>query len=155
MLHRIRLAIQQESFLLAGEVEVDETYIGGKARNMHKIDRDRKGAGKGGTVGSGKFPVVGLRERRGSVRAEVLPDVKRRTLKPVVENTVMAGSTVYTDANRSYIGLDARYSHKTIDHAETYVDGPRPDRLQLQIRSKPLPMLGSCAKLQELEDAWN
>jgi transposase-like protein len=53
----------------------------------------------------------------------VLPDVKRRTLHPAVAKNVEAGSTVYTDANRAYIGLDARYWHGTIDHAEAYVDG--------------------------------
>ena len=86
-------------------------------------DRERKGAGGGGTVGSGKVPVLGLRERGGRVRAEVVPDVKRRTLHPAVTESVRAGSTIYTDANRAYIGLDARYSHETIDHAEAYVDG--------------------------------
>jgi transposase-like protein len=123
MLHRIRLAMQQEGSLLSGEVEVDESYIGGKARNMHKRDRERKGAGGGGTVGSGKVPVLGLRERGGRVRAGVVPDVKRRTLHPAVVESVEAGSTIYTDANRAYIGLDARYAHETIDHAEAYVDG--------------------------------
>ncbi len=123
MLHRIRLAMQRKASKLSGEVEVDETYIGGKARNMHKADRDRKGAGGGGTVGSGKVAVLGLRERDGRVRAEVVPDVKRRTLHPAVVESVEAGSPIYTDANRAYIGLNARYSHKTVDHAEAYVDG--------------------------------
>ena len=123
MLHRIRLAMQQESLILSGEVEVDESYIGGKSANMHKADRLRKGAGGGGTVGSGKVPILGLRERGGRVRAEVVPDVKRRTLNPAVHRSVEPGSTVYTDANRAYIGLDARYDHQTVDHAEAYVEG--------------------------------
>jgi transposase-like protein len=123
MLHRIRLAMQQGSILLSGEVEVDESYIGGKSGNMHKDARTRKGASKGGTVGSGKIPVLGLRERGGRIRAEVVPDVKRRTLKPAVEGAVEAGSTVYTDANRAYIGLDNRYDHEMVDHAEAYVNG--------------------------------
>jgi transposase-like protein len=123
MLHRIRLAMQQGSITLSGEVEVDESYVGGKAINMHKDARVRKGALGGGTVGSGKVPVLGLRERGGRIRAEVVPDVKRRTLKPAVERTVEKGSTVYTDANRAYIGLDDRYDHGVVDHAEAYVDG--------------------------------
>lgn len=124
MLHRIRLAMQSGGFSkLSGEVEVDETYVGGKAINMHKADRIRKGAAGGGTVGSGKTPVLGLREHGGRVRAEVVPDVKRRALLPAVTESVEAGSTVYTDANRAYIGLGAHYSHETVDHAAAYVAG--------------------------------
>jgi transposase-like protein len=124
MLHRIRLAMQTKSFeRLSGEVEVDETFIGGKARNMHKADRERKiGGGKGG-VGSGKVPVVGMLEREGRVKAEVVPNVRRKTLRPRVIDAVEVGSAVYTDALKSYSGLDVAYDHRTIDHAERYVDG--------------------------------
>jgi hypothetical protein len=67
MLHRIRLAMQRGSFTkpLSGKVEVDETFIGGKARNMHKGRRARKITGTGG---SGKVAVMGLLERHGSWR---------------------------------------------------------------------------------------
>jgi transposase-like protein len=123
VLHRVRLAMQTRSFLqLSGEVEVDETYIGGKARNMHKRDRERKGI-KAGRSTNDKTPVVGMLERGGRVKAEVVPDVKRRTLRPRVIDAVEAGSALYTDAYRSYTGLDIAYDHRTIDHAERYVDG--------------------------------
>jgi transposase-like protein len=70
MLHRIRLAMQTGTFeKLAGELEVDETYIGGKARNMHKSKREQKIAGRGA---SGKVAVMGLLERRGEVRTKVV-----------------------------------------------------------------------------------
>jgi transposase-like protein len=122
VLHRIRLAMQTESFLrLSGEVEVDETYIGGKARNMHPTARERKGV-KGGGM-SGKTAVFGMIERGGKVKAEVVPGAKRKTLRPRVIEAVEVGSSVYTDALRSYTGLDVAYDHKTIDHAERYVDG--------------------------------
>jgi transposase-like protein len=122
MLHRIRLAMQSKSFeRLSGEVEADETFIGGKARNMHKADRKRKGVGGGGA--SGKTPVLGILERGGRVQAEVVPDVKSRTLRPRVIDSVEVGSALYTDALPSYGGLDAAYQHQTIDHAERYVDG--------------------------------
>jgi transposase-like protein len=122
VLHRIRLAMQTKSFLrLSGEVEVDETYIGGKARNMHKRDRERKGIKAGRPTD--KTPVVGMLERGGRVQAEVVPDVKRRTLRPRVIDAVESGSSLYTDAYRSYNGLDSTYDHRTIDHAARYVDG--------------------------------
>jgi len=122
MLHRIRLAMQTKTFLrLSGEVEVDETYIGGKARNMHKTVRVRKGI----TAGRPKHqtPVLGMIERGGRVKAEVVPDAKAKTLRPRVKDSVADGATVYTDALASYNGLGIRFSHRTIDHAERYVDG--------------------------------
>jgi transposase-like protein len=123
MLHRIRLAMQTESFVrLSGEIEVDETYIGGKARNMHAADRKRKGAVQGRST-TDKVPVLGMVERGGRVKAEVVPNVKAKTLRPRVIDAVEVGSALYTDAYRSYTGLDIAYDHQTIDHAERYVDG--------------------------------
>jgi ISXO2-like transposase domain len=70
MLHRIRLAMQQDSIeKLSGHVEVDETFIGGKARNMHRSERARKIHGTGG---AGKVAVMGLLERHGEVRTMVV-----------------------------------------------------------------------------------
>lgn len=121
VLHRIRLAMQTGTFeKLSGEVEVDETFVGGKAINMHKADRARKIKGTG--TGA-RTPVLGLIERGGKVRAEVIPDTKGKTLKPRVTKAVEAGSTVYTDRHPSYNGLSAEYSHETVDHAEHYVNG--------------------------------
>jgi transposase-like protein len=122
MLHRIRLAMQTKTFLrLSGEVEVDETFIGGKARNMHKSKRVSKGIK--GTGASGKTPVMGMLERDGRVKAEVVPDIKAKTLHPRIKESVANGSAVYTDALNSYNGLGVRFSHRTVDHAERYVDG--------------------------------
>jgi transposase-like protein len=121
MLHRIRLAMQAKTFSrFAGEVEVDETYIGGLARNMHKDVRKRKITGTGG---KNKTMVLGIRHRDGQVRAAVVPDNSRRTLYPHVYEHVEPGSAVYTDTHQSYHGLGKDYSHATIDHAEKYVDG--------------------------------
>jgi transposase-like protein len=121
MLHRIRLAMQTGSFnRLGGEVEVDETFIGGKARNMHKEVRARKITGTGG---KDKSIVLGIRQRDGEVRARVIPDNKRPTLHGHIEKNVTPGATVYTDVLRSYNGLGAMYAHETVDHAERYVDG--------------------------------
>ena len=120
MLHRIRLAMQTGSFKkLDGEVEVDETFIGGKARNMSFSKRRRLGIHGSET----KTIVAGALERGGTVRASVVPDTGHRTLQTHVRDHVEAGATVYTDAHRSYSGLDADYAHKTVNHAERYVSG--------------------------------
>ncbi len=79
VLHRIRLAMQTGTFdKLDGEVEVDETFIGGKARNMHKHERARKITGTGG---KDKTIVLGIRQRGGEIRATVVPNARRRTLQ--------------------------------------------------------------------------
>ena len=104
MLQRIRLAMQSGSFdKMGGEVEVDETFIGGKARNMHKAKRAEKVTGTGGT---GKAAVMGLLERHGpdghsTVRTKVVPNVRRSTLAREVRAHVSEGSSVYTDGSRS------------------------------------------------------
>jgi len=119
VLHRIRLAMQTETFgKLGGEVEVDETFIGGKARNMHHGKRKAKGRGA-----AGKAVVMGLLERHGEVRTQVVPGTKGRTLRPEVLKHVEPGATVYTDELASYRGLDAEYAHKVINHAEAYAKG--------------------------------
>jgi transposase-like protein len=122
MLHRIRLAMQRGTFSkpLSGEVEVDETFIGGKARNMHRGDRARKIKGAGG---SGKVAVMGLLERHGEVRTMVVPNVRRKSLHREVSKHVEAGSTVYSDALRSYDQLENEYVHNVINHSEEYVRG--------------------------------
>lgn len=125
MLHRIRLAMQSESFQkIDGEVEVDETFIGGKARNMHKEKRERVIKGRGPT---GKAAVFGLLARHGSngsqVRLRVVKSRKKHPLQSEIRAHVEAGATVYSDALKSYDGLDAEYVHKVIDHAERYADG--------------------------------
>jgi transposase-like protein len=128
VLHRIRLAMQTGSFdkfktgefdNWDGEIEVDETYIGGAARNMHGHVRAQKVKGTGMRH---KTTVVGALQRGGRVRLAVLPQASRRTLHPFVYDTIMVGSTVYTDAHRAYISLQG-FDHQVIDHAERYVDG--------------------------------
>jgi transposase-like protein len=121
MLHRIRLAMQTGNFdKLSGEVEADETYIGGKARNMHKGVRKRKITGTGGTD---KAMVLGVRERGGHVRATVLSDRKAPATHAFIHEHVEHGAALYTDTYRTYTGLERDFAHETVDHAETYVDG--------------------------------
>ena len=129
MLQRIRLAMQVGSFeKLGGEVEVDETFIGGKARNMHKAvlaKRVNKFATPrtGRNQTTGKVAVMGLLERRGEVRAMVIPNTKRHSLHGEVSQHVQPGATVYSDALRSYNRLEEEYVHHVINHAVEYVRG--------------------------------
>ena len=124
MLHRIRLAMQSKSFLKIGgfgkEVEADETYIGGKARNMHMAPKKRRITGHGAVD---KAAVLGLLERGGEIRAMTVPNIKTYRLQSEVHKNVEAGSALYTDELKSYRGLDAMYVHGVINHAAAYVDG--------------------------------
>lgn len=126
MFHRIRLAMKGGAFSpMSGEVEVDETFIGGKSRFMHKTERARKIKGTGGM---GKTAVLGLLERHGpdghsAVRAQVVETRRRATLSPSVREHVETGAVVYTDALKSYDDLRSDYVHEVIDHAEEYVRG--------------------------------
>jgi len=121
LLHRIRLAMQTGSFAkLSGEVEVDETFIGGKARNMHKGKRAEKIQGRGT---AGKAIVIGVLERDGEVRTKVIPDTKKGTVQAEVRANVKPGTLVCTDALKSYEGLAPDYVHEAVDHAVEYVRG--------------------------------
>jgi transposase-like protein len=121
MLQRIRLAMQNGTFnKLGGEVEVDETFIGGKARNMHKAKRDRVITGTGG---KDKTVVMGMIERGGNVRAMVVDNRRKREVQKQVREHVEAGSAIFSDELKSYDGLAADYQHAVINHAVEYVNG--------------------------------
>lgn len=121
MLHRVRLAMSDGTIeKFKGEVEADETYIGGKARNMHKSKRERKIQGRGAV---GKSIVVGLLERHGKVKLKHVPNAKKGTVQANIRENVELGSEVFTDFLASYEGLDPDYVHQAINHAERYVDG--------------------------------
>jgi transposase-like protein len=128
MMHRIRLALDLGTFHKLGggpenEVEVDETFVGGKLRNMHK-DKKVIYNKRGGTFG--KAVVMGLLDRgRGEVRAKVVVDTKRATLQPHIAKEVKYGSTVYTDEAVQYHELSSFYNyvHDVINHTQTYVKG--------------------------------
>jgi hypothetical protein len=119
--HRIRLAMQSGSFeKTSGEFEVDESFIGGSARFMHK---DKK-AKITGTGGAGKAIVMGLLDRKTKkIRLRHVADTSGPTLHGFVREHVQGGSYIFSDAWRSYNGLSSDYVHQVIDHAEKYVDG--------------------------------
>src|ERR1700688_5052602 len=119
--HRIRFALYSGSFeKLSGHVEADETFIGGKARNMHVAQRRRRITGTGG---KDKTAVMGIVERGGKVRTAVIPNRKKSALQSEVRKHVEAGSALYTDALLSYNGLAGDYAHEVVDHAVAYGDG--------------------------------
>lgn len=128
MLSRLRLALQStQGGKMGGVVEADETYIGGKARNMHVGKRKRIQMSQRRSM-VGKVAVMGLLDRHGSdgvsqMRVAVVAGRKKGHLQPIVRQHVEAGTTMHTDAHFSYQGLAADYIHNVIDHAEAYVEG--------------------------------
>jgi transposase-like protein len=125
MLQRLRLAVQDDFFGSklgggSGEVEVDESFIGGKARNMHLSERKRRITGTGT---KDKTAVMGILERGGKIRTTVVPNRKKHELQSQVRQHVEAGAALYSDALLSYSGLASDYAHQVVDHAVQYVDG--------------------------------
>jgi transposase-like protein len=120
MLQRLRLALQENGGKLGGTVEVDETFIGGKARNMHAAKRREKIHGTGGTD---KEIVFGMVERGGKVRAKHVETRTRKELQGNIREHVEAGAAIFSDELHSYTGLDADYQHAVINHAVEYVNG--------------------------------
>ncbi|HUX05574.1 MAG TPA: IS1595 family transposase, partial [Acidimicrobiales bacterium] len=122
MNHRIRLAMASGTFQkLSGTVEVDETYVGGLGKNMHRSERARKIHGTGGTD---KVAIQGALERGGQLTAAVVDVVSSKTIQANVRAWVESGATVYTDQARTYVGLAKDFQHKSVRHSEyEYVNG--------------------------------
>lgn len=120
MLQRIRMAMQEnDSKPLSGIVEMDETFIGGKVKNMHKAKRAKALATP--DTFKGKTIVVGMLERGGRVRAGVVAERTRAVLHEIVENHIAPDSTLMTDELYAYRGVNL--AHEVINHAEAYVRG--------------------------------
>jgi hypothetical protein len=130
MLHRIRLAMESQSFVKmggpdSGAVEVDETYIGGKLKNMHHSHVREKYKGLPVQATSTKAIVMGMRDRETrKVRAKVIPNVKRETLQNEILANVEKQSKVYTDQHPGYYDLARKeFVHDVVNHLEEYVRG--------------------------------
>jgi transposase-like protein len=114
MLQRLRIMFENlapES--LEGTMCVDETYIGGKQKNKHYNKRTKGQQGRGG---SEKINVFGIMEVDGKVKSKVVPDVKRETLVPIIEQYAPFGSTIMSDEWFAYRGLAKNYHHDVCDH---------------------------------------
>lgn len=128
MLHRLRLALQDGSLVRlpnsGGPVEIDETFIGGKARNMHRDKRARIMKESGGMYGGrAKTVVMGLLERGGKVKAAVVPNRQRDTVTEIIRECVEPGANIHTDEATCYDKLKEKYVHEIVNHAECYVRG--------------------------------
>jgi transposase-like protein len=122
ILHRIREAMKDKTFKkFSGPVESDETYIGPKQRSGLRPG-DHHGRKSRGPA-YGKQIVQGIVERKGDVRAFVIPSIKRATLTDKIREHVQPGATVYTDALASYNSISDEYVHHAINHAVEYVRG--------------------------------
>lgn len=125
MLQRIRLAMQSKTFNKlggpGGEVEVDETFIGGKARNMHRVQRRHAGIKGGGPAG--KAIIMGMLERGKTVRTAVIEDRGRKIMQAVVRENVETGTDLHSDEWAGNWRMDDEYVHSVINHLEAYVDG--------------------------------
>src|ERR1035437_6515553 len=118
--HRIRFSLSMgPGNKLSGQVEADETFIGGKARNMHA---DKRAVRITGTGGKDKTAVMGILERGGKIVTKVVPNRKKKALQAEVREHVLAGSALFTDALKSYEGL-SEFQHEVVDHAVEYVRG--------------------------------
>jgi hypothetical protein len=103
-------------------VEADETFIGGKARNMHKAVHERRISGMGQSA-KDKTIVMGVLERGGKILTELIPDRQKGTLQPIVRKNVEHGAALYTDEMGGYKGLSDDYLHQIVNHAVEYVNG--------------------------------
>lgn len=122
MLHRIRIALETGSLeKLTGEVECDETYIGGLAKNMHKSKREKKIKGRGM---HDKTAVMGMLSRTDNkVKAKVIAWADTVTLNDNINEHIESGSTVFTDDHGGYRAMSDAYRHEVINHAVEYVRG--------------------------------
>jgi len=123
ILHRLRYAFNHPDFNIkfTDEVQVDESYMGGKEANKHK---NKKAGGTQGRNVTSKKPVIGLRDKNGQVYAKVVNDVGRKTIEDIIDKMVPEGVTVYTDEWISYNRLKDRYDHKRVNHgAKQFVNG--------------------------------
>ncbi len=117
MLHRLRHASNTKAFNepLKNEVEVDETYIGGKEGNKHAHKRTKGTQGRNTKT---KAPVLGMLERKGNVKAIQTTDVKSKTLNSIIADNVVFGSQLYTDEYRVYKSAKWLYNHDFINHSK-------------------------------------
>jgi transposase len=120
MFKQIRSMLQENHDPFSGQVEADESFFGGKAKNMHADIKARRITGRGS---NGKTIVAGVLQREGKVSAQVIQDTEADTLIPFIEARVLPSTMVYTDEFPSYNALPGSgYGHRRVHHsAKVYV----------------------------------
>jgi transposase-like protein len=124
VLHRLRHAMTETGLQIGANapVEADETFVGGKLKNMHKAKRAKN---KGKMHGENKTVVLGLLERGGKVRAGVIENRHRHNMQPMIEANLVPGTHLITDefVNYAVVAKENDYIHEVINHVEGYVRG--------------------------------
>lgn len=122
MFKQIRMMLDEDRDPFTGQVEADESFFGGKAKNMHRHIRERKIKGRGAV---GKTTVAGVLQRQGAVVAKVVSNREQETLVPFLEERVLPASMIFTDEFKSYDSLESKgYAHSRVHHAaNVYVKG--------------------------------
>lgn len=125
MLHRLRLMCGNDLEALHGEVEMDATYLGGKRKNMSNRKRKQLAKEQPGRGTVGKQAVLGMKQRKGKVKAMVVSGEDQETISKAVSENIGEGSMIYTDEHRGYAGIKGKgYGHKKVKHsAKEYVNG--------------------------------
>lgn len=126
MRHRIRLAMKSQTFNKlggpgGGELEVDEAFVGGKLKNMHR-NRKRKQQIEYGQK-SAKAIVLGMLERGGTVRTAVIEERTKKVMQPIIRENVEPGSQIMSDEFGSAWRMDEEFSHELVNHLEFSADG--------------------------------
>ena len=123
MLHRIREAIiVDRTEPMKGNVEIDETYVGGKEQNKH-VHKKVKGTQGAGSAKS-KVVVLGMIERGGNLRMNKIDSASTKNIQPLVEKNVCKTATVHTDEGKQYTWMKENYKHIVVNHgAGEYVRG--------------------------------
>ena len=122
MLHRLRYAFDHPNFkaVLTDDVEIDETFVGGKNKNRHQSKKVENSQGRSF---KDKTPVLGMIQRNGNLITQVVPDTKRATIEPITKISVQAGANVYTDEWHAYNNLGENFNHAITNHgAKQYVN---------------------------------